>query len=122
MAEHERNYYRDGPHMLCLPSGPGFVAGGGGLRRIVQSPTVIAVLNGDLTYRQIFTDGRPLEPDPLPIWMGYSVGRWDGETLVVDSNSFNDRTWLHQEGLRTRTSYASRSATVASTSGTCSST
>ncbi len=99
MAEHERNYYKNGPHMLCLPSGPAFVAGGGGMRRIVQSPTMIAVLNGDLTYRQIYMDGRALEPDPLPIWMGYSTGRWDGETLVVESNGFNDRTWLHQEGL-----------------------
>jgi len=99
MAEHERNYYRDGPHMLCLPSGPAFVAGGGGMRRFVQSPTMIAVLNGDLTYRQIFMDGRELEPDPLPIFMGYSVGRWDGETLVVESNGFNEKTWLHQEGL-----------------------
>jgi hypothetical protein len=99
MAEHERTFYKDGPHMLCLPSGPGFVAGGGGLRRIVQSPAMIAVLNGDLTYRQIFMDGRALEPDPLPIFMGYSVGRWDGDTLVVESNGFNDKTWLHTEGL-----------------------
>jgi hypothetical protein len=89
--------------MQCLPSGPGYIAGAGGgggnLRRIVQSPTVIAILNGDLTYRQIFTDGRALEPDPLPIWQGYSVGRWDGDTLVVESNGFNDKTWLHPEGL-----------------------
>lgn len=103
MIEHERNFYRDGPHMQCLPSGPGYIAGGGGggggLRRIVQSPSVIAILNGDRTYRQIFTDGRVLEPDPLPIWMGYSVGRWDGDTLVVESNGFNDKTWLHPEGL-----------------------
>ena len=97
MAEHERDYYKNGPHMLCLPSGPAFIAGG--MRRMVQSPTVIAVLNGDLTYRQIFTDGRALEPDPLPIWMGYSVGRWDGDTLIVESNGFNERTWLHAEGL-----------------------
>jgi len=99
MAARERTYYKDGPHMQCLPSGPGYVAGGGGLRRIVQSPSVIAVLNGDLTYRQIFTDGRALEPDPLPIWMGYSVGHWDGDTLVVESNGFNGKTWLHTEGL-----------------------
>jgi hypothetical protein len=99
MAENEKNYFKDGPHMLCLPSGPAFIAGGGGLRRIVQSPSVVAILNGDLTYRQIFTDGRALEEDPLPIWSGYSVGRWDGDTLVVESNGFNDRTWLHQEGL-----------------------
>ncbi len=103
MAEHESNYYRDGPHMQCLPQGPSYIAGAGGgggsLRRIVQSPTVIAMLNPDTTYRQIFIDGRELEPDPLPIWQGYSVGRWDGDTLVVESNGFNDKTWLHPEGL-----------------------
>ena len=69
------------------------------MRRIVQSPNVIAILNADMTYRQIFTDGRALEQDPLPIWMGYSVGRWDGDTLVVESNGYNDKTWLHPEGL-----------------------
>jgi hypothetical protein len=103
MAEHESNYYRDGPHMRCLPQGPSYIAGAGGgggsLRRIVQSPSVIAILNPDTTYRQIFMDGRALEPDPLPIWQGYSVGRWDGDTLVVESNGFNARTWLHSEGL-----------------------
>ena len=96
-AAREANYYKDGPHMQCLPSGPANIAGG--MRRIVQSPTVIAVLNGDLTYRQIFTDGRKLETDPLPIFMGYSVGRWDGDTLVVESNGYNGKTWLHTEGL-----------------------
>jgi hypothetical protein len=103
MAEHEQNFYKDGPHMQCLPQGPSYVTGAGGgggnLRRIVQSPTVIAILNPDLTYRQIFTDGRALEEDPLPIWMGYSVGRWDGDTLVVESNGYNAKTWLHPEGL-----------------------
>jgi hypothetical protein len=86
MAEHERNYYRDGPHMQCLPQGPAYTGGAGGgggtMRRIVQSPTVIAILNPD-----------------LPIWQGYSVGRWDGDTLVVESNGYNDKTWLHPEGL-----------------------
>jgi hypothetical protein len=97
MAAREKSYYKDGPHMQCLPLGPGNIAGG--MRRIVQSPTVIAILHGDLTYRQIFTDGRALEPDPLPIWMGYSVGRWEGDTLVVESNGYNGKTWLHTEGL-----------------------
>jgi hypothetical protein len=51
-------------------------------------------------------DGRELEKDPNPTWMGYSVGHWDGDTLVVESNGFNERTWLdvdghpHTEGLR----------------------
>jgi hypothetical protein len=103
MAEHERNFYKDGPHMQCLPQGPTYVTGAGGgggnMRRIVQSPSVIAILHPDLTYRQIFTDGRALEADPLPIWMGYSVGRWEGDTLVVESNGYNGKTWLHPEGL-----------------------
>src|SRR5918994_580547 len=103
MAQHESNYYRDGPHMRCLPQGPSYIAsaggGGGSHRRFVQSPTVIAILNPDTTYRQIFLDGRTLEADPLPIWQGYAVGRWDGDTLVVESNGYNDRTWLHPEGL-----------------------
>ena len=103
MAEHERNYYMNGPHMQCLPQGPSYTTGAGGgggnLRRIVQSPSVIAILNPDLTYRQIFTDGRALEADPLPNWQGYSVGRWDGDTLVVESNGYNAKTWLHPEGL-----------------------
>jgi hypothetical protein len=43
-------------------------------------------------YRLIFMDGRELEPDPERTWMGYSVGRWEGDTLVVDSCGFNDRT------------------------------
>jgi hypothetical protein len=89
--------------MQCLPVGPGYVSGGaggdGGLRRIVQSPTVLAMLYGDLNYRQIFMDGRGLEADPLPIWMGYSVGRWDGDTLIVESNGYNEKTWLHAQGL-----------------------
>src|SRR5262245_15849132 len=67
MAEHERNFYRDGAHMRCLPQGPAYLAGagggGGGMRRIVQTSTVIAILNADSTYRQIFTDGRALEED-----------------------------------------------------------
>jgi hypothetical protein len=104
MGVHESNYYRDGPHMQCLPQGPSYLTGAGGgggnMRRIVQSPTVIAILNPDLTYRQIFTDGRTLEADPLPIWQGYSVGRWDGDTLVVESNGYNAKTWLHPEGLQ----------------------
>lgn len=104
MATHERNYYRDGPQMQCMPGGPAYIAGGpsggGSLRQIVQSPSVIAMIYGDLTSRQVFTDGRELEDDPLPIWMGYSVGRWEGDTLVVESNGYNDKTWMHAWGLQ----------------------
>jgi hypothetical protein len=49
-------------------------------------------------YREIFLDGRELPKDPNPDWMGYSVGRWEGDTLMVESSGFNDRTWLSVEG------------------------
>jgi len=75
--------------------------------KIIQTPGVIAVLyEVDNTHRQIYTDGRPLPVDPQPAWGGYSVGRWDGETLIVDAAGFNDTTWLdsgghpHSEALR----------------------
>jgi hypothetical protein len=75
------------------------------MKRFLQTPVMIVVLNDDLTYREIFMDGRALETDPNPSWMGYSVESWDGDTLVVESSGFNDRTWLvggypHTEALR----------------------
>ena len=102
MDEHEAGFFLQDPRFRCLPSGPGFLTLTGttqGMRRIVQHPNVVAILNTGLTYRQIFTDGRELESDPLPTWTGYSVGRWEGDTLVVESNGYNNQTWLHARGL-----------------------
>jgi hypothetical protein len=66
---------------------------------IVQTPGVIVMLYEDLIYRQIFMDGRELPKDPNPNFMGYSVGRWDGDTLVVDSNGFRgEDIWLDRKG------------------------
>jgi hypothetical protein len=84
-----------------LPNGPVPL----GLTKIVQTPALILILQEDLTYRQIFVDGRDLPKDPNPAWMGYSVSRWEGDTLVVESTGYNDRTWLergypHSESLR----------------------
>jgi len=45
-------------------------------------------------FREVFTDGRPLPKDPQPSWKGYSVGRWGGDTMVVDTIGFNDRGWI----------------------------
>lgn len=50
------------------------------------------------SYRQIFMDGRKLPKDPNPAWMGYSVGHWDGDTLVVDSSGFVGNNWLDNNG------------------------
>ena len=48
--------------------------------------------------RQIYTDGRELPQNPDPTWMGYSIGKWEGETLVVTTAGFNDRAWLDASG------------------------
>jgi hypothetical protein len=90
----------------CLPPGPRQLYSPANWVRIVQTPAMIVMLYEDLIYRQIFMDGRELPKDPNPSFMGYSVGRWDGDTLVVDSAGFNDRTWLdfgghpHSEALK----------------------
>ena len=102
MQRSKQNFLADDPRFHCLPSGPGTYPAGaayGGMRRIVHHPSVLAVLNADMTYRQVFLDGRALEDDPFPTWMGYSVGYWEDDTLVVESNGYNDRTWLHRDGL-----------------------
>jgi hypothetical protein len=81
----------------CLPWGPNYI-NSDRKAKIVQTPKLIVMLDEDLTYRQIFLDGRVLEAQPNPSWMGYSVGRWEGGTLVVESFGFNDRTWLDRDG------------------------
>jgi len=94
------NLRHDNPVTNCLPAGPQaiFAAGSTRFYRIVQSPSVIALLYELGDFRQIYTDGRQLPKDPNPTWMGYSVGHWDGDTLVVESFGFNDRTWLDHDG------------------------
>jgi hypothetical protein len=71
------------------------------LARFVQTPGMIVILyqgNTNSMHRTIFTDGRKLPEDPNPTWMGYSVGHWEGDTLVVDTAGFNDKSWLDIEG------------------------
>jgi hypothetical protein len=55
--------------------------------KIIQTPDLIITLSEDVTYRQIFLDGRTLPKEPDPSFMGHSVGRWDKDTLVVDGSS-----------------------------------
>lgn len=91
---------RESPSTRCTPQGiPRGELGNYLPFKIIQTPTVIAVLYEESnTYRQIYTDGRPLPVDPQPTWMGYSIGRWEGDTLVVDAAGFNDRGWLDASG------------------------
>ncbi len=83
----------------CLPIGMPMVATDPGPMKIVQTPGLIMVMiEAETTFRQIFTDGRKLPGDPQPSWLGSSVGRWDGDTMVVDTAGLNSRTWLDASG------------------------
>ena len=67
--------------------------------KIIQTPGEILMLyEVETIFRQIFTDGRKHPTDPSPAWLGYSVGKWDGDTLVVDTMGFNDLSWLDARG------------------------
>jgi hypothetical protein len=102
VQQRKENLGKDYMNVLCLPLGPGYTTDadstGAEMMKIIQTPALIIILNPDLTYRQIYLDGRALETAPNPSWMGYSVGHWDGDTLVVESFGFNDRTWLDHDG------------------------
>jgi hypothetical protein len=102
------DYRKDSDGIACLPPGPKAGISGLGLpMKIVQTPSLVVVLYEYQTiYRQIFTDGRGLPEDPNPTWMGYSIGHWEGDTLVVTTAGYNDRTTIdlgghpHTEALR----------------------
>lgn len=94
------NLRHDNPVTHCLPPGPQaiFAAGSTRFYRIVQSPGVTALMYELGNFRTIYTDGRGLPKDPNPTWMGYSIGHWEGDTLVVDTAGFNDKSWLDMVG------------------------
>ena len=86
--------WRDSPMGKCLPAGLSF-AGTFAMQRIVQTPALILILDeGGDPPRHVYVDGRRHPADLNPSFMGYSVGRWEGETLVVETTGFNDRVWL----------------------------
>jgi hypothetical protein len=89
----------DDPHVRCFPDNFLRAYGTPHLLKFVQTPGLLIVLNEwNAGYRQIHTDGRPLPEDPNPQLMGYSSGKWEGDTLVVDSNGIRDDTWIDWQG------------------------
>jgi len=114
--QREDNFRRETDGIECLPPGPKAGIGLGNFPiKIVQTADLVVVLYEYQTiFRQFFTDGRALPEDPNPTWMGYSVGRWDGDTLVVTTAGYNDRTTIdlaghpHTEALRMTERYHRR--------------
>ena len=99
LRQREAAFSKESPLSHCLPEGMPLV-------EMAPAPYKILPMHGltvmlyerDSTYRQVYTDGRKLPDDPQPSWLGYSVGRWDGDTFVVDTIGFNDRGWLDARG------------------------
>jgi hypothetical protein len=90
---------KDDPNVRCLPVGIVRMYTTPLFRKIIQIPGLVVILNErNAEYRQIFTDGRPMPADPQPSWNGYSSGKWEGDTLVVQTIGFRDGTWLDANG------------------------
>ena len=97
--ERKGNLEKGHPSERCLGHGVTDYDAAGTPRRIIQSPAIIAILFESYNhYRQIFVDGRPLPKPTQPSYLGYSIGKWEGDTLVVDTNGLNDQGWLDMEG------------------------
>ncbi|MEP6962885.1 MAG: hypothetical protein ABI995_12455 [Acidobacteriota bacterium] len=97
--QRQANHSKDDPEGFCLPPGVPRASGVPFPEKIIQTPTEIVILyETRTTFRQIFLDSHTVAKDPQPTWMGYSTGKWDGDTLVVQTTGFNDRTWLDDVG------------------------
>ena len=91
---------KDNPDAHCLPMGFMQFHTHPQPRKIVQTPEMMLIIyEANSGLRQIFMDGRPLPgPDAEPWWYGYSVGKWEGDTLVVETRGFRDEEWLDVRG------------------------
>ena len=90
---------REDPDAHCLPQGIPKLGWVSYPWKLVETPNSIAILHETFTFwRQIFTDGRKVDPNATPTWMGYSTGHWDGDTFVIETSGFNGKAWLDQLG------------------------
>jgi hypothetical protein len=93
------SHSREDPDAHCLPQGVPKIDSVAYPWKVIQQPGYVAIIYETFTYwRQIFMDGREVEADPNPSWMGYSTGKWDGDALVIDTRGFNGKAWLDQLG------------------------
>jgi len=90
----------DNPTSRCLPAGIPFGQMLPAPFKIVQTPAELLVLRTEIdgTIRQVYTDGRKVPADAEPLWLGYSIGHWEGDTLVIDTTGFNNKSWLDAFG------------------------
>ena len=100
VKERQEQNGKDDPVTHCRPPGVLQLHTTPQLRKILRMPPDLLVILSEFAvgYRQIFTDGRPLPVDPNPSFLGYSSGKWDGDTLVVNTIGFNDGQWIDRGG------------------------
>ena len=97
--DRKENLQKGHPSERCLGHGVTDYDSQVSLRRVIQTPGIIAIMfEGYNHYRQVFLDGRPLPKPTQPSYMGYSTGRWEGDTLVVETNGLNNEGWLDMNG------------------------
>jgi hypothetical protein len=90
---------RDDPHVRCLPDNPPRHWTLPHLTKVVHNPKLMVLLyEVNAMYRQVFIDGRPLPEDMNPTWNGYSIARWEGDTLAVQTAGFRDNLWIDTWG------------------------
>jgi hypothetical protein len=102
VKDNQTNLHKNDPMVACMPPGVPRVSLGGSRGmphpfKVVQTPSLVILLyetSTNQTFRQVFMDGRPFPNDPQPTWLGYSIGRWEGDTLVVSTTGFNGRSWI----------------------------
>jgi hypothetical protein len=97
--ERQDNQGKDRPSGQCLPHSVTDFDAHHMPKKLMQNPGLLVMLFESYhSFRKIFTDGRPLPVDPDPAWFGYSVGKWEGDTLVVNTVGISDKTWLDDGG------------------------
>jgi hypothetical protein len=90
---------REDPDAHCLPQGVPKIDFVSYPWKLIETPNSVVIIYETFGFwRQIFTDGRELDPNAKPAWMGYSTGRWDGDTFIIETSGFNGKSWLDQVG------------------------
>ena len=98
VAQRVADFGKDSPHARCLPQAPPSAWATFDMQKIVHTADSVTILQEYMAqYRQIFMDGRPLPTDPEPTFKGYSVGKWEGDTLVVETIGYKEN-WLDGQG------------------------